>query len=320
MKKAFCICIFFQVFYCFSQFSFPGLGTESEPYQIWTAEHFQELAESTYTPSYDYWSKDKHIKLMNDIYLGNTIFGLGYWYGYFDGNGKTINREYESVICSYLGYYSMPFGVIDNLIVDGYAYTDQVYIAGIVCNNYGTISNCINNATVICTDDGSKYGLFPKGGIASTNSGTISNCINNGDITGVDRIGGITGENEGTIINCINTGNITATASGDNYVGGIGGIVGTCPNNNWGSISNCINLGTIIGTGAVGGIIGFERGRITPYPTEIINCINYGYVRGTNGVGGIIGYKSDQFTNVSNCVNVGVVEGDEYIGSIVGKE
>ena len=313
---------FLKAFCCFSQPSFSGSGTDIDPYQIWNGTHFKELAESTYTLSSADWTRNKHFKLINDIDLGDSIFGLGYWRGHFHGNGKTITRNYESVICSELGYYlDGVTATIDSLIADGYAYTDHIYIAGIVCIiRYGSIiSNCVNNATIICTDDGSKYGHYPKGGIAAINeSATIINCINNGDITGVNYVAGIAGKNigSGQITNCINTGKITAT----NSVLGVGGIVAV---NNPGTVSNCINLGNVSGQSFVGGIAGLDS-RMTYTESIIINCINYGYIKGINGVGGICGSHGYNIHNppgtISNCVNAGVVEGDSDVGSITGKE
>ena len=318
---------FLKAFCCFSQPSFSGSGTDIDPYQIWNGTHFKELAESTYTLSSADWTRNKHFKLINDIDLGDSIFGLGYWRGHFHGNGKTITRNYESVICSELGYYlDGVTATIDSLIADGYAYTDHIYIAGIVCIiRYGSIiSNCVNNATIICTDDGSKYGMFEKGAIVAKNEGTIINCINNGDITGVDRIGGIAGDNDGgQIINCINTGKITATASGDNSIfSGVGGICGTIANSSYYGISNCVNTGTVVGQGFVGGIIGLANGKPMS-PSPITNCVNYGYIKGTSAVGGIAGIMWGGIyanVNISNCVNAGVVEGSSDVGSIVGKE
>jgi len=198
-------------------------------------------------------------------------------------------------------------------------YTDDLATSGIAGGVPfgGTMSNCINNATIICTDDGSRYGMFEKGAIAAKNEGTISNCINNGDITGVDCVAGIAGDNQtGMIINCINTGKITATNSGPSTNGyGVGGIAAYHKNN----ISNCINLGTVEGQNNVGGIVGWASplGNIA---SQITNCVNYGYIKGTNAVGGILGYMYNQNVNISNCVNAGVVEGESDVGSITGKE
>jgi len=328
MKKcflSFLLLFLFSDMLLFSQlFSFPGSGTDIDPYQIWCETDFKELADSTYDIWTVTWTKGKHIRLMNNIDLGNSIFGLVYWYGYFYGNGKTVTRISETFICSILGSYSAnTVGFIDSLIVNGYFYTDQIAAGGIVGNIYygSTISNCINNATVynggaINKITGKLEG--PAAGIAYSNSGTISNCINNGDITGVDNVGGIAGDNQsGTIINCINTGKITATNSGSapHGVSGVGGIAAYHKNN----ISNCINLGTVEGQNNVGGIVGWAS-PLGNTASQITNCINYGYIKGTNAVGGIVGLSYNNIPNISNCINAGVVEGSSDVGSITGKE
>jgi len=242
----------------------------------------------------------------------------GTFSGYFHGGGKkiTVNMEYPL-----FGGLSGSGATIDSLILDGYIYTDDIGIAGIAGSifNGSVISNCINNATIICTDDGSRYGAFPKSAIAAiVSNSTIINCINNGDITGVDNVGGIAGDNQtGTIINCINTGKITATNSGSapNGCSGVGGIAAFHKNN----ISNCINLGTVEGQNNVGGIVGWAS-PLGNTASQITNCVNYGYIKGINNVGGILGYMFYPYVNISNCVNAGVVVGSSDVGSITGKE
>ena len=330
MKKCFILFIFSNIL-LFSQnppFNGNGDGSEYYPFQIYTKEHLKELADSTISDNAygkNPWHRGKYFQLMDNIL--DTVKGseiiFATFSGHFNGNGKKIIVE---IVYDPNDIYSTPFifpaveygASINDLTLEGYIPFTMISA------NFGTISNCINNATIdysgVINPITGKL-EWPAGGIAYTNSGTISNCINNGDITGVDRIGGITGENSGTIINCINNGTITATASGDNNIfSGVGGIVGTAANGCVG-ILNCVNLGSVVGQGFVGGIVGLVRGMPPPTPpTPITNCINYGYVQGINGVGGILGYMFNQYVNVTNCVNVGVVEGEEYIGSIVGKE
>ena len=300
-----------------------GTGEQTNPYQIWDENHFIELYDSVINATFTPWHNGKYFKLIQNIDIGSAI-GLGRWRGYFYGNGKIINKNGEFGICGILDNE----GVIDSLIVDGYIFTDEIYTAGIVgiiYNTYsmpsrppGSITNCINNATITCTNDGSIYGVYGVGGIAYRNDGIISHCINNGSVSGVDRVGGIVGQNLGaTITGCINTGKITATNSGSDLWGicGMGGIAAV----SGGSISSCINLGAIEGQRNVAGIVGDGAG------STITNNINSGYIKGINGVGGVLGNNSYLYGNIpgatiSNCINTGVVEGDEDVGAIVGKE
>ena len=306
----------FSVALLFSQnspFNGNGDGSQYNPFQIWDKKDLQEFADSVYADIFQIsWCKNKYFRLMDNI-DGVTFEIYGTFFGHFQGNGKQINVSIESPFFGGLHTGA----TIDSFILNGCIYTDDLSIAGIAGGIYNgsIINNCVNNATIICTDDGSKYGHFPKGSIVAINSNaTISNCINNGDITGVENVGGITGQNSGTITNCINTGKITATNSGSqpNGAGGVGGIVA------YGSVSNCINLGSVVGKNNVGGISGLSSESAT-----ITNCINYGFIKGIDKVGGICGtinYLNFPSATISNCVNVGVVEGEEDTGSIVGKE
>ena len=329
MKKYF---IFFLIYFIFSnkllfsQSSFKDIPdtdglSKVTAYQIWNKEHLSELSDSLYEDAFrtDCWHWEKHFILMQDIDFITREECLGLFNGYFHGNGKKITL----VDTDGWAFFSMLYGTIDSLNVDGYVNGGAGIVASVMGSSYyikksGVVINCVNNATIytngaIDNITGKLVGL--SAGVAYYNyyGGTISNCINNGDITGVDNVGGIAGENSGTIINCINTGKITATNSGSqpNGAGGVGGIVA------YGSVSNCINLGSVVGQNNVGGIVGLGVQSI------VSNCINYGFINGIGKVGGICGSSSHIIfsgVSISNSVNVGVVEGEEDIGSIVGKE
>ena len=318
MKKYFILFLFlFSNILLFAQSftTIPGTDglSKATVYQIWTKDHLMELRDSVYNsyyPNYSTWHNGKHFRLMNDI--NNVTESIHATFkGHFHGSGKKITLEIYNTPnnpnSALFGVISNN-GTVDSLIIDGFVDGGCGGItAGIL---YGSVTNCINNATII-----SMYGAA----MIYQNEGTIINCINNGDITGVDRIGGIAGENGGQIINCINTGKITATASGDNSIfSGVGGICGTVANGCKG-ILNCLNLGNVSGQGFVGGIVGLANGKPMS-PTPITNCVNYGYVKGINNVGGILGYMFYPYVNISNCVNAGVVVGSSDVGSITGKE
>jgi hypothetical protein len=238
--------------------------TKATAYQLWTKEHLIELGDSAsmawLDPYYSNWHRNKHFRLMQDITdsLRQSIGYMGFS-GHFHGGGHKITLAIYSPAwppdswhpCRLIGG-----GItIDSLTIDGYIIgTGQP--AGFVSSNTGTISNCVNNATLISTNLVSPMTY----GIAFGNSGTITKCINNSVITGAGRIGGIAGQNGGTITNCINTGRITATNSGtyNEFTGlielfsGVGGITAVSGPD----ISNCINIGDIEGQGLVGGIVG----------------------------------------------------------------
>ena len=170
------------------------------------------------------------------------------------------------------------------------------YSAGIVSVNNGSVISCVNYANV----SGEEYAC---GIVSRMYKGTIENCINYGNMTGTGfREGGICGmADSGTIIGCVNYGDISGKSD-------VGGIVGT----NKAVVSYCINYGSMVkGTGSlVGGIAGISYSTIT-------NCINYSDVSaGSQYTGGIVG---DMRANLSNCVNYGNITGTkEYAGGIIG--
>ena len=331
MKKNFCFFIllfyfvFFSNIFLFSQPSFPGEGTEVEPYELWTKEHLMELCDSInsdyryllYPPEgYDNWTTNKHFRLMRDIdSISQSIGGETFksFKGHFFCNEKKITVAMpDSFVFTTAKNCDQPMiialdgiSTLNGLILDGYVtYGTCPFRVG----NYSIVSRCVNNV------------VFGYGGITYDNYGTISHCINNGNVTGVDRIGGISAElDRGRIVSCINTGKITASNSGDNSIGsGVGGIVGASPNSLM-DISYCINIGDVIGRDYVGGIIGSARG-LASCPITIMDCMNSSSVGGKNVVGGIIGMIFNERNDIRNCINAGIIEGEEDVGNMLGKE
>ncbi len=144
-------------------------------------------------------------------------------------------------------------------------------IAGSLTNN-GTITNCINYATV-------GFSKFSGGIVGVQYNGIIKNCYNYGSISnGTNdwpRAGGICGESKGgTIELCVNYGSVTSirTPEGGGDVKA-GGIVGHATQ----PIEQCANYGKIeAGTASTsksfaGGIVGYTT-------SSIKNCYNRGEI------------------------------------------
>ena len=117
-------------------------------------------------------------------------------------------------------------------------------VGGIVGNAAGTgfsITNCVNNGIITCTNT-SKGGR--AGGIlglvnTAAYTGSVSNCINNAQVESYQYTGGIAGSNYSTnnpISSCVNTAKIICHSPGSAYAGG---IVATSSSN----ITNCYNTG-----------------------------------------------------------------------------
>jgi hypothetical protein len=85
----------------------------------------------------------------------------------------------------------------------------------------------------------------------------------------------------------------------------VGGLVGC---NEKGIISNSYITGIVDGKFTVGGLVGYNNGRI-------INCCSTCMVSGEFDVGGLTGHNID---SVSNCYSTGKVSGVENIGGLVG--
>ena len=79
-------------------------------------------------------------------------------------------------------------------------------MGGITAYNYGTISNCVNEASFYAT--GQYQNWVSIGGIAANNYGTIDLCENRSNIvmSSVDYVvcGGIVRHNDNHITNCVN--------------------------------------------------------------------------------------------------------------------
>ncbi len=287
---------------------------EKEEIIISSTEDFLKFAENC---KLDTWSVNKIVKLTSDIsLLGYKFSGISTFGGEFEGYGHTISNLSLSGNTSYCALFStlQKTGSISNLNIKGNVIPseEQIYIGGIVSENYGRIRHCDYIGVV----SGSDY----VGGIAASNklSGSIEYCSFDGYVRGVHFTGGIAGENLGNISNCTNKAAINTTnkdtqisvdgmsdlnkiisfvknlktseetASADTTVTDIGGIAG----NSIGIISKCINTGAV-GYDHVGYNIGGISGRQSGY---IYKCTNNGKIRGRKDVGGIVGQAEPYIT------------------------
>ena len=104
---------------------------------------------------------------------------------------------------------------------------------------------------------------------------------------------------DGKVMNVGVTGSITA----NDYVGGIVGY-------NKGKITGCYSTATIIGHERVGGVAGKN------YTATITNCYNTGSITCKDYIGGVAG---DNYRGtITNCYNTGSITGKGYIGGVAG--
>lgn len=219
----------------------------SDTLDISSAATFKAAAEYLNTISME--SVFPHsINLTEDITLDERCPAIGAednkYYGTFNGHGHTITlkKDSETTMGSAIIDWLGAGGVVKNLVVKGsYIYINtgngsgNMRLSVVVGNNYGSVYNVVNYATVSGRD------YYNIGGIVQENkeSGRIYNCANYGDISNTAMMywagtkycnaGGIAGANSGEIRNCFNYGRIyTASTFEDsvNHEGHPGAIVG----------------------------------------------------------------------------------------------
>ncbi|MGE5295165.1 MAG: GLUG motif-containing protein, partial [Solirubrobacterales bacterium] len=301
-----------------------GTGSESDPYQIDTAQALQHLC---VTPAE--WSL--HFVLLEDVDLaGAELTPIGSetapFTGVFDGQGHAIrNGIIDQVDTPYVGLFGWvgEGGSVDHLGLESVSVSGSVdlgdftYVGGLAGRNRGTITDCYTTGPV--------GGREVVGGLVSVNDGTIANCYATGAVSGARYVGGLAGISYGTITGCHAAGPIT----GARYVGGlvgasiegeiadsyaigavnggltVGGLVGSCG----GTVTNCYAAGDVVGEDFVGGLFGGSSAVITC-------CYATGVVHGTWIVGGLTG----SFGGVmSDCYTMGSVVGERVVGGLIGR-
>ena len=204
--------------------------------------------------------------------------------GTFNGNGHTITIDMSQTSSapnnSGLFDFIAKEGVVRNVVLAG-SVKGGTYVGGIASQNYGTIQNCINKASIAAEASNTVM----AGGIVGYNYATIENCANQGKITAEStasmmstvHAGGIAGklaftpntdpQNSCSISKCYNTGSVSAVSSttlylSNAYVGGIAGYYGTPSNAKTVSIEDCYSTGTLNADGVnagykyIGGVVG----------------------------------------------------------------
>ncbi|NKJ39995.1 MBG domain-containing protein [Rhizobium sp. SG570] len=208
------------------------------------------------------------------------------FYGVFDGqnyaiSNLTINRPSTNVT----GLFTGNSGQIRNFGVTSGSITGNIYVGGLVGQNYGNIINSFSGASV----SGYRYsgGLVAdhEGGVirSSYATGDVSNTLR-GQGSGGDSAGGLVGYNRAAVVGSYATGNVYAQG------GMAGGLVGQ----NIGSISQSYATGSVTAIYA-GGLVGTQVGSITQsYAT---GPVNGSYAPQS---GGLIAYEGAPGSNVTN--------------------
>lgn len=268
--------------------------------EIATEEDLEALAENC---NLDVWSRDKYIKLVNDIALQeNTDLCIPSFGGIFDGGGYRITNLQVTGKGSALGLfrYIQENGVVRNLTLEGKVSPEgsQNQVGGIAGVNYGKIINCSFSGYVTGDND--------VGGIAGVNedSGEIRKCQSGAVIAGNHSTGGIVGNNHGILNNCTNTGDVNTHSTEVSY------DLEDITMENLEDLNSTSNVAAYTDTGGVAGI---SDGKIYYCSNE--GTVGYSHV-GYN-VGGIVGRLHQGY--LQNCTNTGHILGRKDVGGIAGQ-
>ena len=275
-------------YYTTETVSYLGRGTETDPYQIYTAADLTGVYRKGY------------FKLMNDIDLADYINQFSPTEGWesigregsetihFDGNGHKITGLWCNSTRDNTGLFScFANGEIKNLTVET-ANGKQVkggantgILIGKMMN--GTIENCrVKGIVADGTPVGGMVGLF--------DGGSISNChasvtINTSGATSY--VGGLVGEiTNGEIDQCVTTGTLTGTGT-ESFVGGLIG-------KNSGTVTNCHSNAIVSSSYNAAGLVAYNYGVVN-------KCYATGNLYSNNYAAGVIGYNDGANAVVQNC-------------------
>lgn len=137
--------------------------------------------------------------------------------GTFDGSGHTVTLSIKSA-SGYNGLFCYNFGTIKNVKIAGSVETTakNAMYNGAVCamNKSGAlVDSCINEA--VCT-----YAGGYSAGVVGQNAGTVSNCINRGSVSVGGTMGGAI-TCAGTVTNCLNIGSLSGKAYNISFAGNV---------------------------------------------------------------------------------------------------
>lgn len=315
---------------------YPGSGTETDPYLIYTASDLQGASNSGY------------FKLMNDIDLTSWIEENSPSKGwlaigrnstvatYINGDGHKVTGLWIDSDESYNGLFSnYSAGYIKNLNVEvatGKSVKGADY-TGIL------IGRIYNGKIINCTVKGDVFGTVHAGGVTGyAEKAEITSVQFDGKVgsrTANAFVGGIAGSTKNTTVaSAISDTEISATDASNNVGGVIGQMVGgsiyksranakiTAPgaNNNAGGLvgyssaetSQCFSLGSVVSTGEntnTGGLIGYANASIT-------DCYSMATTEGSEFTAGLVAYAKG---GIDKCLASGNVKGVKYGAGLVGE-
>lgn len=313
--------------------SFPGSGTEADPWRVYSADDLQGVYKGGY------------YKQMNDIDLTSWISANSSIKGWvpvgfngdtpiiYDGNNYKVTGLWVNSSDNYTGLFSnFSKGTIRNLTVEATA--KQVRggnYAAIVIGRIG--EGVIENVTAMGNVSAGNY----VGGIAGYTAGTTLNQLSyTGQLTATGWVGGITSYSTGAPITKCEAKDVTIKASSSAFAGGLttkntgtitecatyvtitnacseGRIAGLVAENS-GTIKRCLVTGTVNSTGinaCTGGLVAEAKSG-----SVIEDCYSTANVSGTKWTAGLVAYN---FGKINHCYSSGNVMSTYYGAGLVGE-
>lgn len=277
--------------------SFPGSGTESDPWLVYDAYDLQGV------------NKPGYYKQMNDISLTSWISANSPSKGWvpvgvnsteavcYDGDNHKVTGLWTNTTDNYVGLFSSFKGTIRNLTVQANT-SNQVKggnFTGIVIGSMA--EGTVENVKAIGNVSGGDYvGVV----IGRIDGGTLENVTANGNVTAGRYVGGIAGYTSNTALHLLSyTGELTAT-------GEVGGITSYAKANSSSgvTVSEC-EAKTIVINASSGGV----GGLIAEADIPVNNCKVKGNITfsGTSEyahVGGLVGVGTYDITESSTNVTI----------------
>lgn len=253
-------------------------------------------------------------------FFGFAVYGKIENLGLTEVNYNLVNNIEDNAVTggtgiSGIGQYCL--GEIVNCYVTGKITetvnsAHDVYCAGIVCNNWGTIENSYNLATIngILTTESIERASF-SAGIAIHNEAEkakIRNCYNLGEIkvkansgVGAGAGGVVCNQTLGTIENCFNIGEINCEIIEKvNGYSRVGGVVSWITGGEVKNVYNCgtININSEDKNIYVGGVVGENR-------KNLLNAYNIGKINNINSanncwIGEIFGVVTEEASSLNS--------------------
>ena len=196
-------------------------------------------------------------------------------------------------------------GAIQNLNLTGANITGNQYVAGLVGENFGLVTNSSSAGAVTSTATSFSF----VGGLVGNNQGTITFSYAAGSVTGSDRVGGLVGGNYPDRF--IGNSHADVTVTGSAFW--VGGLVGF----NDGTIVQSYATGNVSGNSEVGGLVGYNWSDMSGPFASITGSYATGDVSGNFNVGGLVGYHLPRSV-LDTSYATGMVTGGNNVGGLVG--